>query len=93
MSNMSINDIISYLSTHTFTPHHMGNYANYGLNMFGSDSVINYNNDIWKFYAFQTGNNNAIYYNKAGVELILNSRNMPQGITRMEEHTASYIFI
>ena len=89
----TITDITSYLSTHTFIPHHMGNYANYGLNMFGTDSIIEYQNDIWKFYAFQSNSNNAIYYNNTGVCLILNTRNMPQGITRMEEHTKSYAFV
>jgi hypothetical protein len=63
----------------------MGNYANYGLNMLGSNSIIDYNNDIWKFYAFQAGNDNAIYYNKNSTELILDSRNMPEGIVRMQE--------
>jgi hypothetical protein len=81
----SIYDITSYLSTHTFIPHHMGDYANYGLNMLGTDSIIEYQNDIWKFYAFQSNSNNAIYYNNKGVVLILNTYNMPQGITRMEE--------
>jgi hypothetical protein len=80
----TINAISTYLSTHTFVHHEMGNYANYGLNMFGCDSIIDYNNDIWKFYAFQAGTDNAIYYNKNGTELILDSRNMPEGITRVK---------
>ena len=87
------NDITSYLSTHAFIPHHMGDYANYGLNMLGTNSIINYNNDNWKFYAFEVCSDNAIYYNKAGVKLILNTRNMPIGITRMEEHTTTYAFV
>jgi hypothetical protein len=81
----SIYDISTYLSTHTFIPHSMGNYGNYGLNMLGTDSIIQYNNDIWMFYAFQTGNNNAIYYNKNNNMIVLNALNMPEGITRLEE--------
>ncbi len=53
--------------------------------MIGTNSIIEYQNDIWKFYAFQSNSNNAIYYNNKGVVLILNTYNMPQGITRMEE--------
>ena len=89
----TIYNIPTYLSTHTFIPHHMGDYANYGLNMLGANSIINYNNDNWKFYAFEGCSDNAIYYNKAGVQLILNTRNMPAGITRMEENTTTYIFV
>jgi hypothetical protein len=81
----SINDIHTYLSTHTFIPHSMGNYGNYGLNMLGTDSIIEYQNDIWKFYAFQGGSNDAIYYNKNNNMIVLNSVNMPEGITRMEK--------
>lgn len=81
--------IPTYLSTHTFVPHEMGNWGNYGLNIFGCDSIINYNNDIWKFYAFQACSDNAIYYNKDGKELILNSRNMPENVTRMQQLTYS----
>ncbi len=81
----TINDIPTYLSNHTFISHEMGNYGNYGLNMFGCNSIIEYNNDIWKFYAFKTGSNDAIYYNKNGTKLILDSYNMPKGITRMQQ--------
>jgi hypothetical protein len=63
----------------------MGNQLNYGLNSFGCNSIIQYKDDIWKFYAFEVGNNNAIYMNKNNVSIILNSYNMPDGITRMEE--------
>ncbi len=79
----TIYDITSYLSSHTFMPHHMGNYGNYGLNMLGTNSIIEYKNDIWKFYAFS--GDYAYYYNKEGKQLILESRNMPEGITRLEE--------
>ena len=80
-----IMDIPTYLSTHTFIPHEMGSYANYGLNMLGCNSIIKYNDDIWKFYALQVNSNKAIYYNKNGTSLILDSINMPEGITRMQE--------
>ncbi len=81
----TVTDIPTYLSTHIFIPHSMGNYGNYGLNLFGCNSIIEYNNDIWMFYALKGSSNDAIYYNKNGTELILNSYDMPEGITRMEE--------
>jgi hypothetical protein len=81
----TVNIISQYLSNHTFVPHSMGNYGNYGLNMLGCDSIIDYNNNIWKFYAFLGGSNHAIYYNKNGTELILNTNDMPEGVIRLEE--------
>ena len=51
-------DILEYLKTKTFIPHENGNYARYGLNLFGCDSVIQYDNKIWKFKYFITNTNN-----------------------------------
>ena len=74
-----------FFNTHRFNPHPMGKRFNYGLNTFGHDSIIQYKDDIWKFYTFQVGSNNAIYYNKNNESIILNLYSMPEGITRMEE--------
>jgi hypothetical protein len=79
--------ISTYLNTHKFKPHSMGNYALYGLNTFGCESIIDFYNDIWKFYAFEVGNNNAIYINKSGHSFLLNtfSNHSQLNITRLEE--------
>jgi len=82
---MSKVEIITYLKTKTFIPHIDGNYAMYGLNYFGCDSIIQYNNDIWKFIWFIPHKNDAVYINKSGTELILNNNNKYDGIIRMQE--------
>ncbi len=79
-----INDAVNYLKTNTFVPHECGNYGRYGLNFFGCDSVIQYNNDYWKFIWFITNTNNAVYVNKEGHQFVLQYYNM-DGITRMQE--------
>ena len=56
----------------TFRVHPMGNANCFGLNTFGCDSIIQYGNQIWKFYAFQTGTENAIYLNKFNETFIFN---------------------
>ena len=62
----------NFLSKNTFIPHKDGNAMNYGLNSFGCESIISYNNDIWKFVYFLNGTTNkAVYYNKNGLELVL----------------------
>jgi hypothetical protein len=70
MSTISYNDP-NFLSKNTFIPHKDGNAMNYGLNSFGCESIISYNNDIWKFLYFLNGSNKAVYINKNGLELIL----------------------
>ena len=77
-------DILEYLKTKTFIPHENGNYARYGLNFFGSDSVIQYNNNIWKFKYFFSNSNNALYIDKGGREFILDTYNK-DGIIRIQE--------
>ncbi len=76
-------DIINYLNSTEFLEHPFGNYALYGLNNFGCDSIINYNNEIMKFYAFQSGSNNAIYITKSGKEVIINPYDNTLDITRL----------
>jgi hypothetical protein len=75
---------IEYLNTNTFIPHSGGNYARYGLNFFGCDSIIQYNNDYWKFIWFVPDSNDAVYINKDGTEFILKDYKM-DGIVRMQE--------
>jgi hypothetical protein len=71
----------------TFQVHPNGNANLFGLNTFGCDSIIKYKNQIWKFYAFQTGTDNAIYLNKFNETFILNciqkDPNVIENITRM----------
>ena len=58
----------------------------YGLNSFGPSSIINFQNDYWKFYAFVTGKEHAIYFNKDGNTLIINKLwlcDRPDSITRV----------
>jgi hypothetical protein len=74
---------IQYLNNHTFIPHTEGNYARYGLNLFGCDSIIQYNNHYWKFMYFIPNSNIAVYTNKNGEEFFLND--YIDGIIRMQE--------
>ncbi len=80
--NLVINDAIEYLKTNTFVPHESGNYGRYGLNFFGCDSIIQYNNDNWKFIWFITNTKYAVYVNKDGCNFIL--QDYMDGITRMQ---------
>jgi hypothetical protein len=80
---MSHSSIISYLNSTEFVEHPMGNYACYGLNTLGCDSIIRYNDEIMKFYAFVSGSNNAIYITKSGSERIFNPYNETLNITRL----------
>ena len=82
---MSKVETLKYLNTKTFIPHIGGNYAMYGLNYFGSNSIIQYNNDIWKFIWFISDTNDAVYINKTGIKLIINTYNKYDNIIRMQE--------
>uniref|UniRef100_A0A6C0HVA8 Uncharacterized protein n=1 Tax=viral metagenome TaxID=1070528 RepID=A0A6C0HVA8_9ZZZZ len=82
---MSKVETLKYLNTKTFIPHINGNYAMYGLNYIGCDSIIQYNNNIWKFIWFNSNTNDAVYINKTGIELIINKYNNYDNITRMQE--------
>jgi hypothetical protein len=76
-------DITTYLNSTSFVDHPMGNYALYGLNTFGCDSIIRYNDEIMKFYAFMSFTGNAIYISKNGTEHIINPNNSSLNITRL----------
>jgi hypothetical protein len=82
---MSKVETLKYLNTKTFIPHIDGNYAMYGLNYIGCDSIIQYNNDIWKFIWFNSNTDDAVYINKTGIELIINKYNTYDNIIRMQE--------
>jgi hypothetical protein len=69
---LSLTQMCEYLNSHTFVPHPNGNIKLFGLNEFEMNSVIKYENDIWKFWAFQENTNNAVYYNRDRKPLIIN---------------------
>ena len=77
MSNhiMSTDEIKEFLTSNTFIPHEKGNIMMYGLNSFGSESIIQYNNDIWKFIWYTTGTRDAVYMNKEGEYITINPYN------------------
>ena len=82
MSSIDYNiSIPTFLTTNKFEE--CENSFNFGLNSFGCESIIKYNDDIWKFNSFETGTSNAIYYNKDNVKFIVNLYNMPPNIIRM----------
>ena len=76
-------DINTFLNSNEFVEHPMGNYALFGLNFFGSNSVIRYNDEIYKFYAFKAHSNDAIYVNKHAQEIVINPSHEYSKITRM----------
>ncbi len=80
-------NISDYLNSHSFEVHPNGNSMLFGLNSFGCNSVILYQNDIWKFYAFESGTDNAIYYNKDGKRFVFNTYDtqVKSQITRLQE--------
>jgi hypothetical protein len=80
---MNNSNIIEYLKNHTFEKHENGNMFRYGLNSWGCDSVISYNNDIWKFIAFVPNKSDAEYINKNGE--IITIVGYDEGISRMQE--------
>jgi hypothetical protein len=81
---MSIINTIEYLSNTQFVPHKNGNQLNYGLGAFGCQSIIKYNNKIWKFIWFIPGTNDAIYINKDGESLVFN-KSIKNNCIRMDE--------
>ena len=48
----------------------------YGLNSWSPNSIINFQDDYWKFYAFVTGKEHVIYFNKDGHTLIIDKFKM-----------------
>jgi hypothetical protein len=85
--NSYYSNISDYLNSHAFELHPNGNSMLFGLNSFGCNSVILYQNDIWKFYAFESGTDNAIYYNKDGKRFVFNTHDtqVKSQITRLQE--------
>jgi len=74
----------AYLKSTQFVEHPLGNQLMYGLNSFGCNSIIRKDNEIYKFYAFKTGTDDAIYYNKNGKQFIINlHKPHDDSITRM----------
>ena len=80
---MSTNLIADYLNSNEFVEHPMGDYALFGLNLFGCNSVIRYNDEIYKFYAFKAHSNDAIYVNKHAQQIIIKPSHESSKITRM----------
>jgi hypothetical protein len=79
----TIKDTVEYLKNNTFIPHKNGNDMLYGLNVFGCNSIIQYNNDIWKFIWFISNTNDAVYVNKEGEQITITT--YVDGVTRMQE--------
>jgi hypothetical protein len=65
--NMStIDETKHFIANNIFVPDKNSYNMCYGLRSFGSESIISYNNDIWKFIWLETNTNEAIYINKEG---------------------------
>jgi spore maturation protein CgeB len=80
-----IDETKKFISNNIFVPHENSNNMSYGLNSFGSDSIISYNNDIWKFIWFKNNTNDAVYINKEGIMHAFNTFNMiNENIIRMK---------
>lgn len=84
---LTLEGIQEHLNSNEFVPHPMGNYALYGVNMLGCDSIIQYDDDIWMFWALESGTNNTIYYNKDRKPLTINLYDTNLKIQRMTEKT------
>ena len=74
--NNTYNIDLSTFENGPYVVNPMGNYACCGLNMLGPSSIISFQNDYWKFYAFVTGKEHAIYFNKDGHTLIIDKFKM-----------------
>ena len=82
----TIDETINILSNNVFVPHENSNKICYGLHSFGSDSIISYNNDIWKFIWFKNNTNDAVYINKEGAMHTFNTFTMiNENIIRMKK--------
>lgn len=87
-------DTATYLKTHKFRPHHMGNYALFGLTNMGCQSIISVKNipelenHIWKFVSFPGKSDYvATYINEEGHYHTFNFRddNIYNNTTRLEQ--------
>jgi hypothetical protein len=85
-------DIANYLKTNKFRPHHMGNYALFGLNNIGSSSIISYQEvdgtvDIWQFLYYGMSGGPPVYVNSRGSRRIFDfgSSDVYNRATRLED--------
>ena len=87
-------DTATYLKTHKFRPHSMGNYGLFGLSLLGINSIISVKNipelenHIWMFVSFP-GRSDYVgtYINEEGFTRDINFRDMEiyNNTTRLEE--------
>jgi len=80
---MSTSYVLSSFFNNKFEPHYFGNYALYGLNTFGCNSIIMFRDEIWKFCYFKHGSDIPYYVNKDGTVLGIEIWN-ENNITRMQ---------
>ena len=64
MSYLFLCETADFLKTNQFRPHPRGNQMRFGLNGFGCDSVILFEEQLWKF----------LYFNKNGIPIYINAR-------------------
>jgi hypothetical protein len=81
--------ILTSLRTHKFKPHIFGNKHCYGLNNFGSNSTIMFNNcpngTIWQFLYYPAGETNSVCYINAQKWVItIKVPSNDDNITRMQ---------
>ncbi len=77
---------IEFLKTRAFRPHPFGDKLLFGLNGFGCDSVILFEEHLWKFLYFAK-NNQPIYINARGQKQPFDFKdetNVRSKTTRME---------
>ena len=79
--NMSYNNMSYNMSN--FEEHVDGNMYKFGLNSWGCDSIIKYNNEIWKFIGFIPHKNDALYINKNSIIITITGNE--EGIVRMQK--------
>jgi hypothetical protein len=90
MSNPAYTE--NYLKTNKFRPHHMGNYALFGINMFGCSSIISYKEvdgtvDVWKFLHCGPCGGPPVYFNSQGIRRTFDfgSSDVYNRATRLED--------
>jgi hypothetical protein len=81
-----IDETTKFISNNIFVPDENGNNMCFGLMSFGCDSIISYNNDVWKFIWFKNNTNEAVYINKEGFMHAFNTFTMKnENIIRMKK--------
>jgi hypothetical protein len=84
---------MKHLQTHKFRPYKLGNIHKFGLNTFGTKSIISYeevdgSKDLWMFVWFSNNSDNSsVYVNTQGIRRIfdLGDKNIASRATAMEE--------